>query len=78
MTFNGYKSYVQNANGTKVAISSVDYNPRGGLFLVQSTNPYDHTVGNTTLIPNSNSTSCITNATTTVPTSKNPIYISRD
>jgi hypothetical protein len=74
MTFDGYKSYVQNATGTYITILSVDYNPRGGLFIGQSTNPYD-TVANTTLIPNSNSTSCMANVTTTAsagPTSKVP------
>src|ERR1700729_3032249 len=66
MTFNGYKSYINNATGTQVGIKSVDYNPRGGDFLVESTNPFD-TVQNTTIVPSSNnSTSCVTNVTTTV------------
>jgi len=78
MTFNGYRSYVGNATGMAIGIKSVDYNPQGGQFLVESTNPFN-TGQNTTIIPSSNnSTSCLTDLTatvTSVPTRNKPIYI---
>jgi hypothetical protein len=56
----GYKANVNNSNEVTIRISSVDYSPRGGQFVVISTNPYNTaaTVANTTSNLPTNSTTC--------------------